>query len=233
MNSKNDDMTNTVDLYPAAGKTAFLPFESIDYEKAGIRLLPAQLARVCGVSKQAVSVWIKKGRIVLGSDGRVDPRQAFDRLAATGDISKLRMKILEPFRKEIAELRGRVDGLEVAVASRDREIERLRALVEDLREQLAVANEDAEFEYASALGTLQLLDDLQMRLRAEWLEIQATPGTAGLEAIVTWINEADRDGSDQERAILDYLQAPDGIIDLAPAGAPATETKGGADVAAV
>lgn len=225
-------MTNTVDLYPMAGKTAVLNFESIDYEKAGIRLLPAQLARVCGVSKQAVSCWIKKGRIVLGTDGRVDPRQAFDRLAATGDISKLRMKILEPFRKEITELRSQVADLEVAVASRDRETERLRGLVEDLREQLAAANEAADFEEASALGMLQLLDDLQARLRAEWPELQAAPGTTGLEAIAAWRDDAEFDGSDIERPILDYLPVPDCII-VGEASAQASEegeaAQGGAE----
>ncbi len=187
-----------------AGKTAALPFESIDYEKAGIRLLPSQLARVCGVSKQAVSVWIKKGRIVLGSDGRVDPRQAFDRLAATGDISKLRMKILEPFRKEISELRGQVAELEVAVASRDRRLQKLEA-------ELADTVEEMNFQTESSRELLAQFDRLNEALPASWEALRAAPTAEGCEVLCAWVDELrtlPRDALLEAGEIADYLPAP-------------------------
>lgn len=209
-------MTFNVDSDFASGseaKTAPLPFPSSDADLAGIRVTRAQFARMMGVSKQAVGDWCKSGRIVLGADERFDPRQAVARLLATGDPARLRAKVLAPLTRDIA--------------TRDHEIERLRALVEDLREQLAAANEAADFEEASALGILGLLDDLQARLRAEWLALQAAPGAAGLDAIAAWIADAAMDGSDQDRAILDYLPPPVGIIvGEAPAPAPEEEAEG-------
>ncbi len=208
-------MTFNVDsdlMTGSEAKTAPLPFPSSDADLAGIRVTRAQFARMMGVSKQAVGDWCRSGRIVLGADERFDPRQAVARLLATGDPARLRAKVLAPLTRDIA--------------TRDQEIERLRALVENLREQLAAANEAADFEEASALGILGLLDDLQVRLRTDWPALQSTPGAAGLEAIAAWINDAAMDGSDQDRPILDYLPAPDGTIvgeASAPAAAPGGE----------
>ena len=207
-------MTFNVDsdyMADSEAKTAPLPFPSSDADLAGIRVTRAQFARMMGVSKQAVGDWVKSGRIVLGADDRFDPRQAVARLLATGDPARLRAKVLAPLTRDIA--------------SRDKEIERLHALVEELREQLAGANEAADFEESSALGVLGMLDSLQIRLRAEWSALQALPGLAGVEAIAAWIADARFDGSDQARPILDYLPAPAGII-VEEAPAPASEEEG-------
>jgi len=194
-------MTNTVDLDRIAGKTASLPFESIDYEKAGIRLLPAQLARVCGVSKQAVSTWIKKGRIILGSDGRVDPRQAFDRLAATGDTAKLRMKILEPFRKDVAERDRRIDDLEVAVAARDRRLSELEA-------ELASASDDSDFHETAAAEFLELFQRLQSALPDAWEALRTAPPAAGCAALIAWLDSGLTYGAAAVGEIADHLATP-------------------------
>lgn len=195
-----DSMTNSTDFDTQAGKTAFLPFESIDLETAGIRLLPSQLARVLNVSKQAVSIWIKKGRVILGHDGRVDPRQAIARLLATGDLSRLRLKILEPLRQEVAARDRRIDDLEIMVAKRDQRIEQLKREKTEL--ELA-----AEFEEASAAGFSDLFDVLLEQLAAFWAPLRNAPPEVGLAAITGWMNAALAD-LDSAGIVVDHFAAP-------------------------
>ena len=57
------------DACPARRST--LPFDMADM--IAVRLLPAQFARMVGVSKQSVSKWIRAGKVTLGPDGRLDP----------------------------------------------------------------------------------------------------------------------------------------------------------------
>ena len=195
-----DLMTNSTDFDTQAGKTAFLPFESIDLETAGIRLLPSQLARVLNVSKQAVSIWIKKGRVILGSDGRVDPRQAIARLLATGDLSRLRLKILEPLRQEVAARDRRINDLEVMVAQRDQRIEQLKREKSEL--ELT-----AEFGEASAAGFSQLFEDLQEQLAAFWQPLRDAPPDVGLAAITSWLNAALAD-PESAGVVVEHFGAP-------------------------
>lgn len=159
-----------------------------------LRVLRSELARMMGVSKPTISEWAKAGWITIGADNRIDPRQAVASLLKRRDPARIRSKVLAPLIADIA--------------GRDREIERLRALVEDLRRRLAEANEAADFEEASALGTLGLLDDLRIRLRADWPALAALPDLAGPAAVGAWLDAARMDGSDFETSILEYLAAP-------------------------
>jgi len=177
----------------STGQSRPLPFASSDADLAGIRVTRAQFARMMGVSKQAVSDWVRSGRVALGADQRFDPRQAVARLLATGDPARLRAKVLKPLVDDIA--------------GRDREIDRLRQLVEELRHQLADAKEDTDFEEASALGILNLLDDLKLRLRTDWPALAALPGMQGPDAVAAWIEGARFDGTDFETSIIGHVAA--------------------------
>ena len=188
-------MTFNVDSYDdrkAAGSAPVLDLGlGDDYN---LRVLRSELARMMGVSKPTITEWAKAGWITIGADNRIDPRQAVASLLKRRDPARIRSKVLAPLIADIA--------------GRDREIERLRALVEDLRRQLTEANEAADFEEASALGTLGLLDDLRVRLRADWPALAALPDLAGPAAVEAWIVAARMDGSDFETSILEYLAAP-------------------------
>lgn len=183
---------NSYDTGPFVGNTPGLDLGlGDDYN---LRVLRSELARMLGVSKPTVSEWVKAGWITLGADGRIDPRQAVASLLRHRDPARIRSKVLAPLIADIA--------------GRDREIERQRQALEDLRQQLAAAKEDAAFEESSALGILGLLDDLKMRLRSDWEAMVALPGMQGPDAVAGWISCARFDGTDFERSLLDYLPAP-------------------------
>lgn len=169
-----------------AGKTLPLAFESSAAELAGIRLLPAQFARLLGVSKQCLTEWKKAGRVTLGADGRLDPRQAVAQLLRTGDPARLRSKILAPLMQEVTRRDRRIAELETALAS---------------------ASEEAEFHEGSALELLQVIDSLKFHLELNWGDLLALPASEGLPAVLAWIDVAMVVGADPGPTILDFALA--------------------------
>lgn len=169
-------------------KNLSLGFESTDAAMmAGIRVRPADLARLLGVSKQAVSKWVADGRIVLGLDGRVDPRLAINRLLSTGDPSRLRAKFLAPIIVEVT-------------ASRKR--------IADLEKRLAEEAEDAAFHEAASIELAMLLEALQMDLLFSWSELRAAPEAKAIAAIRAWIEAVQITGGPKDVMIADFLAAP-------------------------
>jgi hypothetical protein len=188
-------MTFNVDSYDTSKSTGSAPGLDLGLgDDYNLRVLRSEFARMMGVSKPTVTEWAKTGWITIGADNRIDPRQAVASLLKHRDPARIRSKVLAPLINDIA--------------GRDREIERLRQLVEELRHQLAAAKADADFEEASAAGILGLLDDLKLRLRTDWPDLAALPGMQGPDAVVTWIECAAFDGTDFARSILDYIAAP-------------------------
>lgn len=76
-----------------------------------MRVRPAQFARMCEVSKQAVSDWIRRGVVTLGPDGFLDPiaasRQVFERT----DPARLRARVFKNLARDVPELKERVRDL--------------------------------------------------------------------------------------------------------------------------
>ncbi|MBL8448198.1 MAG: hypothetical protein JNJ44_12380 [Zoogloeaceae bacterium] len=77
-----------------------------------MRVRPAQFARMCGVSKQAVSQWVKEGKVTIGPDGLLDPvvasRQVFERT----DPGRLRARVFREAMAPYGELQAKVRALE-------------------------------------------------------------------------------------------------------------------------
>lgn len=168
-------------------KTAPQLFPSSDADLAGIRVTRAQFSRMMGVSKQAVTDWVKSGRIVVGVDGRFDPRVAVDRLISTGDPARLRAKILAP--------------LVADVGTKDKQIAELMA-------KLGQAQEDAEFHEGSASELLEIFSALKDEIADGWDELREAPGNAGLSAIIDWLDDCLKFGSKNGSSVLDFLAAP-------------------------
>lgn len=165
------------------GKSLSFGFESSEAAMlAGIRVRPADLARLFGVTKQAVSSWVKEGRVILGVDGRVDPRDAINRLLSTGDPARLRAFFLKPLVTEVTAARQRLAALEAA---------------------LVVARENSDFYESSAAGLSQLFDALMLNLELEWSELRKLPADEGLAALLTWLDVSLKHGVDHETIILD------------------------------
>lgn len=132
----------TCEACPARAST--LPFDLADM--IAVRLLPAQFARVVGVSKQSVSKWIRTGKVTLGPDGRLDPVKAIQEVLKNTAPTRLRARIFrqamegaDAMRIEIRALQRKVAGLEQDLAAKHREC----GLIEAEAKRQASAAENA------------------------------------------------------------------------------------------
>ena len=180
-------MTNEIDSDQHAktqGKTLPLGFASSDLESAGIRVTRAEFSRIMECSKQAVTDWVKSGRIVVGADGRFDPRKAVGSLLRTGDPAKIRARILVPLVREMEQLRSK--GL------------RLEA-------ELSRAREDASFHEGSAEEVIHILEALRFHLELSWPRLQCLPAHVVMAAVTKWVEQALVRGGDPGITIADLV----------------------------
>lgn len=148
MNELTDDMTpdheapaDQGENSPPSSSARMLPFDPA--ELVAMRVRPAQFARMCEVSKQAVSDWIKRGIISLGPDGLLDPvtasRQVFERT----DPARLRARVFKDIARDIPELREQVRELRQALKQARAERDQLAA---DLAQALRVRMHQDDIE---------------------------------------------------------------------------------------
>lgn len=88
---------------------------------ADLRLTRAQLARLFGCSKQAVSEWVRKGVLTLGGDDRVGAVEAVRQYFERGDVDRMRVRVLRDVARDIAVQRARIRELEQSLAD-DRDV---------------------------------------------------------------------------------------------------------------
>ncbi|HET8898937.1 MAG TPA: hypothetical protein VFN09_09235 [Rhodanobacteraceae bacterium] len=133
-------------------------------EAAGLRVRPAEYARMVAVSKQTVSRWIKDGKVTLGQDGMLDPRKASREVVRNTDPVKLRARL---FGGDLADLVAMVSRMEAALAASERR-EQVAQFAADERADKALCRFMAalhsrfgEAVAAHAVGTLRgWLDEL-------------------------------------------------------------------------
>ena len=106
--------------------TLQLPFDP--RELLSVRILPSEFARICGVSRQTVSVWIRDGKISPGIDGKIDPQRAFRQVLRASNLGRVRARLLRAAIDDLGELRAR--SAQAAV---------LEQKVSDLTEQIGMA----------------------------------------------------------------------------------------------
>lgn len=106
--------SNTPDIGIKQGDTPLLPFDPV--ELTHVRCRPVDLARMLNVSRQAVSQWVKQGKVTLGADGMLDPKIAVKQLLANSDPGRLRAKVLAPLTRDVGSLSQRIASLEKANA---------------------------------------------------------------------------------------------------------------------
>lgn len=91
-----------------------------------MRVLPAEFARMVGVSKQSVSNWIKNGTVTLGPDGRLDPRRAQREYLNNTNPLRVRARTLKQGAVELDELRAKLRVASERIAWLEREIDAVK-----------------------------------------------------------------------------------------------------------
>lgn len=110
-----------------ASRPIFAPAE---VAALGIRVKPADFARLCGVSRQAVFQWIRAGKISLLPGRLIDPGKAIRELLANGDPNRMRAWLFR-HADDVAPLRERIAGLETELGQARRRIAHLDALLRE------------------------------------------------------------------------------------------------------
>lgn len=167
-------MTNKLNPDCTTPKTGILPFASGELDRSGLRLTRAEFARFLGVSKQAVGEWVTAGKITLGADARLDPRQAVSQLLRNSDPARLRAKVLEPLTRDIGRLQKKVAELEVALAS---------------------ADENAAFHEECATELAGQLNELESHLFDERDVLMTLHTDKVIDGIAAWLKRVSEDGT--------------------------------------
>lgn len=135
-------MTNDQNAPAAAAEktTASLQYLADAPELLKVRILPAEFARLLGVSKQTVSQWIKKGHVSINPlDGRLDVTTAVQQVLRNTDPGRLRARVLrqavedvQSLRRTAAEADERVAAVQAQLADAQRKIRQAIAYSEDV-----------------------------------------------------------------------------------------------------
>lgn len=168
-----------------------MPFDPA--QLTAVRVSQAEFARICRVSRQAVSEWVRKGKISVFPDGKIDPhadaRQVFERT----DPARLRARVFRGAVVSIDRLRQRVGELESQLAAE-----------RDCRERLTIHKDDlARMDVALVATLVERFDDL---VSANQLgELQAA-----IEQITSWClwrasaeNEEEESAEDRTPGLFD------------------------------
>jgi hypothetical protein len=144
-----------------------LPFDVLHMLRQGIRVKPAEFARMVGVSRSAVTEWKKSGLIDVGPDGKVNPVVAARQLQERADPARLRAPLLRQVMESTADAQARAAKLAAKVGALRADLAEEKALA-DRREQAAKYRE----QEAAAVALLRLSEALVARF-AEAIEAHA------------------------------------------------------------
>lgn len=182
-------MGKLTDLDRRADRPAFMLSSDTDDSQflRGLTITQSQLARLFNVTKQAVHVWVRDGKIKINPDGKIDPNQALSQLLTGSDPSRLRCALLKPVRDEI---------------------DRITAENRLLQARLDTALNDVEFYESCSNETSNVLTALERKLANEWDILHGVEGRYALGAISDWIEAASMNQDSIQKNLSDYLQAP-------------------------
>lgn len=117
-----------------------LPFLMDSPALLRVRILPAEFARLLGISKQCVSVWIRDGKITINPvDGRLDVQAAIQQVLRNTDPGRLRARVLRQAVEDVQGLRdaaaqadARAEALEAGLATAHARIQHLDSYARDM-----------------------------------------------------------------------------------------------------
>jgi hypothetical protein len=140
-------MTDSQNQAPATSEKAqsSLPLLADSAALLRVRVLPAEFARLIGVSKQSVSRWIADGKITINAlDGRLDVQAATEQLLRTSDAGRMRSRVLKAAVASVSQLRQSAAEADDRIAEVQADLDALRARYADLDERYAIDVDAAE-----------------------------------------------------------------------------------------
>lgn len=174
---------NPIDVDKKA-KNALLPFEPSELDRFALKVRQSDFARLMGCSKQAVSEWVRTGRVQVGADGLINPREAVARLIRYSDPAKVRSIVLRPLVSEIYALQARVAELET-------ENDRLR--------------ESEEFASESVDEVLESFAFISRQLSADWENLRKIDADLAVIALRDWLQQVEQLGAERVGSVMDYV----------------------------
>lgn len=175
-----------------------------------VRVRPAEFARMCHVSRQTVSCWIRDGKVTLGADGRLDPSVAARQVIDNSDPSRLRARVFKAATEDAASLRQRIAALET-------QLEGARGRISFLEEFNAAAERQHEFFITLLKARWEVLRESradQVSPRLEMLAETAMFCADGMDP-----NDPDDEGGHDPRTLLDRELALN-VLDAEPFARP-------------
>ena len=152
-----------------------------------IRVLPSEFSRLLGVSRTAVSKWIKAGILTPGIDGRLDATAATRRVLERVDLGRTRSRVLRAAAGDLAELRQSAAEADERVAAVQAQLDAATARCAELEhfgELLAETEAVFADKIIEAADELRSLDPVSWppvleRLQAEAWSSVINPAPAG------------------------------------------------------
>lgn len=205
-------MTSPTDLDPLAlqaHQAPTLPFGPGELDRSVFRMRRSDFARFLSVSKQAVGEWVRLGKITVGDDGLIDPRQAVAQLLRNTDAYRLRSRVLGPIVRDLGTLRRRIADLEKA---------------------LAAAREESAFEAGANAELLAEWRALRCHLAAEREDLAGHDGPQVAQAVDRWMARVEDGEAEPFPTLATCLVLPKGAAGPACAPGEAGEGAGIADL---
>jgi len=157
----------------AKDKPSALSFDPASLTQ-GVRVRPADFARMCQVSRQTVSQWVKRGVILLYPDGRLDPVEAAKRVISHTDPRRMRARIFKDAMMGLDDWRRRAESAEAALAEARARVEWLDRYLDRFAAEAGLAEELFHEAIAVAVDALHSAPPESRRALIEELADDAT-----------------------------------------------------------
>ena len=196
-------MTNSPRRYPAPSSAqtqdcSTLPAVPEMAALLRVRVLPAQFARMLGVSKQTVSRWIQAQKVTISPmDGRLDPHLAIQQVLRNTDPGRMRVRLLQLAIGDVNEMRQ-------ALSDRVRQADALAARLDLVRSELDQLRRTLEVERAARAAEMraaeQREDSIVDALVLREPEFRCCADSNAWQELAYGLQESDYDSSTGLRA---------------------------------